>query len=236
MGERQQINLYQPAEDLSRRPFSARAAATSVGVVAAALMGIWGYGSWQLRQVQQTVDVLRQQQRQAEDTVNAAGAMHAARANPEQLQAQIKDLSAQIAIRRRAIELLRGGAEGRPVGFAARLTGLARRHVEGLWVDRIVLSGSSDTMTLEGAALEADLVPRYLRGLAQDPSLAGARFDDLVIERLVRTPHGDDRGGDKGGDKDDEAAQVARPAPHSTLRFRAESGALTGTQRAGASS
>jgi len=31
--------------------------------------------------------------------------------------------------------------------------------------------------------LDADLVPRYLRGLSADPSLAGEHFDELVIER-----------------------------------------------------
>lgn len=251
MGERQQINLYQPAADLSRRPFSARAAALFVGAVLAALLGIWGYGSWQVGQVQRSVAALEEQQRRQEDRVNAAGAMHAARANPERIEARIKDLTAQLATRRHALELLRGGTEGGKVGFSARLAGLARRHVDGLWIDHIVLTGSAQGMTLEGIALDADLVPRYLRDLAQDPSLVGARFDQLVIERpgahraVAESPAAADRSADASAAHDsaatgDSAATRDSPAARATsrsgMRFRAESSVSASPPQAAAAS
>ena len=70
---------------------------------------------------------------------------------------------------------------------------------EGLWIDHLVLSGSRDTLTLEGVTLDAELVPRFLRDLGKDSSLSGARFEQFVIER------------------------PAAPASPGTLRFRAES-------------
>jgi hypothetical protein len=225
MAERQQINLYQPVADLSQRPFSARAAALTVGAVLAAVLGLWAYGSWQVSQMQKTVTALEQQQRRQEETLNAASAMHAARAKPEQLQARIKELTAALGIRRQALDLLRAGSEGRTAGFSARLTGLARRHIDGLWIDHVVLSGSSNTMTLEGMALDADLVPRYLRDLAQDPTLSGARFDQLIIERPVaRAAKGEDSPAD------------AHTAPASHMRFRAESNLPAPAQHTGAAS
>ena len=121
MGERQQINLYQPAADSSRRPFSSRAAVFAVAAVFAALLAIWAYGSWQVSRLQRSVTALEQLQRHQEDRVNAAGALHAARANPEQLEAQIKELTGEVATRRRALELLREGTEGNKVGFSRRL-------------------------------------------------------------------------------------------------------------------
>jgi Tfp pilus assembly protein PilN len=225
MAERQQINLYQPAADLSRQPFSARAAVLCVSAVLVAVLSIWAYGSWQVSRMQQSVTALEQQQRRQEDTLNAAGAIHAARAKPEQLEAQIRDLTAELAIHRRALTRLHSGAEGQMVGFSSRLSGLARRHVEGLWIDHIVLSGSSETMTLEGIALDADMVPRYLRDLAQDPALTGARFDELVIERPVRTAKGEDA----SAQPESHAA-----VPANGMRFRAESQA-TGTHAGAAS-
>jgi MSHA biogenesis protein MshI len=225
MAERQQINLYQPVDDLSRRPFSARTAALSVSAVLVAVLGIWGYGSWQVTQMQKAVTALEELQRRQVETLNAAGAMHAARAKPELLEAHIKELAAELAIRRRALDLLRGGSEGRTAGFSARLSGLARRHIDGLWIDHIVLSGSSDTMTLEGAALDADLVPRYLRDLAQDSALTGARFDRLVIERPVaRSAKGED------------SPPKSRTVPANGMRFRAESALPSAAQATGAAS
>jgi len=215
MAERQQINLYQPAADLSRRPFSARAAVLCVSAVLVAVLGIWAYGSWQVRQMQKAVTALELQQRHQEDTLNAVGAIHAARSKPEQLQAQIKALITTLATRKQALALLHSGAEGPTAGFSARLSGLARRHVEGLWIDHIVLSGSSETMTLEGTALDADMVPRYLRDLAQDPALTGARFDELIIERPVA----------RAAKGEEPAAQPESRAvvPAGGMRFRAES-------------
>lgn len=231
MGERQQINLYQPAADEGRRPFSARAAGLTLGAVLVTLLGIWAYGTWQVGRVQTAVDTLAQQQRHQEDAVSVAGTMHAARANPEQLQAQIKELTAEIGIRRRALDLLRAGAEGRPTGFSARLAGLARRHIDGLWIEHLALSGSTGTMTLEGVALEADLVPRYLSDLSKDPALAGARFDELVIERPTRAVTEDEPA--------PQATQLkaARAViPRNSMRFRAESNALQPAQHPGQAS
>jgi MSHA biogenesis protein MshI len=252
MAERQQINLYQPAADLSRRPFSARAAALTVGAVLAAQLGIWGYGSWQVTQVQRSVSALEELQRRQEDRVNAAGLMHAARANPEAIQAHIKEMTAALARRRRALELLRQGAQGSKVGFSAQLAGLARRHVDGLWIEHIVLSGSSRAMTLEGLALQSDLVPRYLRELARDPALSGARFDRLVIERPATPPEKIGlqsaaaaeqvvRATDEGphGAPTDQSPQPAgmhRAVSRDSMHFRAESSAAVDTAQAGAAS
>ena len=66
MAERQQINLYQPAADLSRQPFSARAAVLCVSAVLVAVLSIWAYGSWQVSRMQQSVTALEQQQRRQE--------------------------------------------------------------------------------------------------------------------------------------------------------------------------
>lgn len=199
MSDRQQINLYQPAADEGRRPFSARTAGITIATVVATVLAIWAYGSWQVQQVQRSVAALEQQQQRQAAAVTAAGSMHAARANPEQLQARIKELIAEIDIRRRALARLQQGAEGASAGFSARLAGLARSHVEGLWIDHLVLSGSRATLTLEGVALDAQLVPRFLRDLGKDSSLSGAHFEQFVIER------------------------PPAPASPGTVRFRAES-------------
>ncbi len=225
MRERQQVNLYQPAADEGRRPFSARAAGFALGAVSVTLLGIWAFGTWRVGRVQRAVDALQLQQHHQEDAVTAAGTMHAARANPEQLQTQIKELTTEVAIRRRALDLLRAGAEGRPVGFSARLAGLARRHIDGLWIEHLVLSGTTGTMTLEGVAMDADLVPRFLSDLGKDPALAGARFDALVIERPAHAAA-----------QDEEPAQAHAAPPRNSMRFRAESNALLPAQPTGQAS
>jgi len=160
---------------LQVRPEEQAAFESAFPAAARILSSVEGYISHEL---QRSVDTLSERQHAEEQAVAAAGSVHAARANPEELQAQIKDLTADIALRRKALERLKQGAEGRRTGFAPALEGLARRHVDGLWLSHLVLSGSVG-MTLEGTTLDADLVPRYLHGLSADPALVNRHFPEL---------------------------------------------------------
>jgi hypothetical protein len=211
---RQQINLYQPAAQVRGGPFAAGGALRVSGVALACLVAVWTYGRWRVVRLERAVQSLEQQHHRQDATMAALNAARAADVSPEQMQARVAGLTAELAVRTRTLELLRSGTAGQVGGFSARLTALARRPLPGLWIDHVVLSGMSGSMTVGGSALEPDLVPRYLRGLAGEGALAGARFDDLVIERPAEHP-----------DAREHAAPAKAPADRS-FRFRAESGAL----------
>jgi hypothetical protein len=127
----------------------------------------------------------------------------------------VKRLDERVAERVRAVQLLRSGAAGRTTGFAQRLDALARRHVEGLSLDQIIFSGTDGAMSLRGMALGPNVVSEYLRSLAGDAALSGARFDDFLIElpgkRSPSTP------------QEDETPADDKPAPAGSIRFRAAS-------------
>ncbi len=213
---RQQINLYQPAVQSSGGPFSTRSALLVSGLAVGCLLAVWAYGWWRVARLERAVQSLEQQQHRQDATLVALNAARSADAPPEQMQARVAALTAELAVRTRTLELLRSGAAGQVGGFSTRLAALAHRPTPGLWIDHMVLSGMTDSMTVGGTALEPDLVPRYLRGLAQEGALAGARFDELVIERPA-TEHADEPAHDAAG----------KPAaPDHSFRFRAESGAL----------
>src|SRR6185369_13529064 len=67
--------------------------------------------------------------------------------------------------------------------FAARLEGLARQHVEGVWLDHLTLGGTANALSLSGTTVNPTLVPEYLHNLAADPALRGAQIDEFVIEQ-----------------------------------------------------
>ena len=180
---RQQINLFQPILREGPKMFGARAALATFGTVLGALVLIWGFGMYKVQNLEKTTQSLREQQVNQEKTLETASTMSAARATPVDLAARVKRTEEEVVARTRALDLLRTGAAGRTTGFAARLQALARRHVDGVWIDRMALSGSSEAMSIGGATFDPDLVPRYLQSLARDNVLAGARFDELAIER-----------------------------------------------------
>lgn len=220
---RQQINLYQPIFSAERKPLSAR----MVGVVAALMVvGLATYSTYANRQVQSlgmAVDALRSQQ-EAHAAQLAEFDENTSSSTLADVEARVKKLEAALEERRTALEVLQSGAAGQPLGFAARLEALARRHVEGLWIEKLVMSGANGSMSLSGSALDAATVPTYLQNLARDATLSGTRFDEFVIERPVRDTSA----------IDDSATKKADAAPKH-IRFRAGNRALdSGTALEGA--
>jgi hypothetical protein len=206
---RQQVNLYQPsAAAMVRQVLSASTVMVGGLLILTALAAISGYGAWEISRLAKGVDLVRQQHESQKSlllSTNDDGVVQ----TPEEVEASNKALRAELDGHKRALDLLNAGAAGQRVGFSTRLEALARRHVEGLWLDRLVLGGDQAKMNLSGATLDADLVPRYLQNLATDPALNGTRFDEFVIEQPVKTE--------------------GQKAPAPGLRFRASNAALAAT-------
>jgi multidrug efflux pump subunit AcrA (membrane-fusion protein) len=205
---RQQINLYQPIRSDARPPLSFP---TLLAAVALLLVGLGAY-TWHVhRQVgalERMVADLRAQYDEQQAQLEAAGQAQSARNEASAIERRVSELARTVRERRRALEILQSGAAGQTIGFAARMEALARRHVEGLWIDTLVLSGTNGSMTLGGGTLDPDIVPVYLRNLAQESALRGARFDDFVIERPRDT------------DKSTDESKVDSALP-AHVRFRA---------------
>jgi len=182
----QQINLYQPILGAEKRLFSARAIGIGLALLAVSLGGIGAFGAWRTARVERSVALLETQQAAQLATVERASAALAPGRSLADLQAQAKNLSADIAARQRALDLVRLGAASPATGFAARLEALARRQLDGLWLHAIVVGSGEGRLALRGDTVDPQLVPAYLAALAEEPALAGVRFDRLAMRRAKR--------------------------------------------------
>jgi Tfp pilus assembly protein PilN len=182
----QQVNLYQPILGAEKRLFSARAIGVGLCLLALCLCGLAAFGSWRTARVERSVKLLETQQASALAMVAQTGAALQPGRSLEQLQAQAKELSAEIATRERALDLLSLGAASPATGFAARLEALARRQQDGLWLRDIIVGSGDGRLALRGNTLDPKLVPAYLGALAEEPALAGVRFDKLTMRRAKR--------------------------------------------------
>lgn len=203
---RQQINLYQPATSSDRSTLSATSVVIALGVIAVSLAGVTWYANQRVTQLEQAVAALRTRQTSQQQQLEQSSSLLAARTTPATLEARVKELGLSVEERERALQLLQSGQAGQTKGFAARMEALARRHVAGLWLDSVQLSGTSPTMSLQGATTNPAIVPAYLQSLADETVLAGTRFDQFLIQ---------------GPSDKDVAERGAR-----TLRFSAGSTAL----------
>ena len=178
----QQVNLYQPIAKGPQGTLSATATVRLFALVVLALGGIWGFSKWEVVKLRKGVEVVRAQH-QAQEQIRAAGFSDLEILSQENLDARIVSLSAALESKTQALEQLRAETTSHGASFAARLEGLARQHVEGVWLDHLTLGGTANALSLSGTTVNPTLVPEYLHNLATDPALRGAQIDEFVIEQ-----------------------------------------------------
>jgi Tfp pilus assembly protein PilN len=179
----QQVNLYQPILGAQRRLFSARAIGVGLVLLAACLASLGAFGVWRTGRVEHEIAALENREAAQLARVEQSGAGLRPHKSVAELDAEAKDLSANIAARERALDLVRLGAPSPETGFAARLEALGRRQPDGLWLHNIVVGSGAGRLALRGDAVDARLVPAYLAALADEKSLTGVRFDRLSLHR-----------------------------------------------------
>lgn len=180
---RQQINLHQPIFRRERKTFSATMVVTTLAVVAGALTAYSIHMARTVDRLQEEVTALVEQQAKQQEQLQKVGELQSRQARRADAEARVKTLTTTLSERTKALQVLQSGAAGQTSGFAARMEALARRHVNGLWIEALAMSGTQSTMSISGGSVDADIVPAYLRSLSSEAVLSGTRFDDFVIER-----------------------------------------------------
>jgi Tfp pilus assembly protein PilN len=179
----QQVNLYQPILGVEKRLFSARAIGIGLVILAVSLATLGVFGAWRTGRVERSIADLEKRQAAQLTMVERAGATLQPKKSIAQLDADAKELDADIAARERALELVRRGAASPATGFAARLEALAHRQIDGLWLRTVVVGSGEGRLALRGKAVDPRLVPAYLAALSEEGALAGVRFDKLALHR-----------------------------------------------------
>lgn len=97
------------------------------------------------------------------------------------LLAELKRREREADDKSRVLDLLRGESVGNTDGFSSHLAALGRRHPQGLWLEHIRIGDGGREFLLRGQTLDADLVPRFLDNLRQEPVMAGTPFATFAL-------------------------------------------------------
>jgi hypothetical protein len=177
----QQINLYQPIFRKQRQIFSATTLAQVLGIVAAALLLIYGYGLLHVRGLEGEVVQLEGREK--------ALTMQLARIDPApnqhrrtEVEEELKKLNAALLTQQRLIDVLRERPLGNQAGFSGYLAALGRERTPELWLTQFAINGSTGALELAGRSTRPELVPEYLQRLGHEQALTGQRFDALQID------------------------------------------------------
>ncbi|MCW8884996.1 MAG: hypothetical protein OQK12_07035 [Motiliproteus sp.] len=179
---KQQINLYVRREQTTV-PLSAHSCLVIVGVSALLLAGVFAY-NWQQ---QQTLDAematLKQRQNTLQQQYDQVQRTRVPKKESPELKQQLRLLDSEISDKKRFQSMLGKLGADDTLQFSSVLNGLAEQAVDGLWLTRIQSDTSARKVVLEGGALSADLLPRYIKGLGQERAYAGAQFDQLQLQQ-----------------------------------------------------
>lgn len=179
----QQINLYQSAVIIKSSPLAARRLLPAVVVCVGLLLLGYGAACWQLWRMEGHLADVRAQEQAAQERVVDLRQSYATREYSEALARQVAQLKAEKAVRLPLLTLLVDHSPDEFPGFSECLRGLAREDLDGVWLRDIALAEGGHSLVLQGSALRAELVPRYVQRLSRQASFAGLEFASLVMSR-----------------------------------------------------
>ena len=196
----QNINLFSPAFRKPRRLLTLALVAQCLAITLAALFGYHYYLQQQLSglaaELATTQQLLRAQVGFV-DKLKDKPLPHVAEA---QLDAEIRQLEAELKLADASMEGLEGGAIGSQRGFAEYLRAFSRQSIGGLWLTGFSIGGRGE-LEIRGRALSPDLLPSYIQRLNREQVLAGRNIARLEMNRP--TP-------EAVADKDKGAGKAAR--------------------------
>jgi len=185
----QQINLFNPQFLETKKHFSAETMVQALGLLVLGIAAFYGYAFWQDRTMaRQTVESSRAYELQKQQFARATAEL-----NPEKIEAQIdqdlRSAEAAITLRKALLGEIQSGAAGTPA-YSEYLRAFARQTVRGLWLTGMQIGEAGGQLTVNGRALQPDLVPVLISQLKREAVLRGRMLDALTISRNAAGPDG----------------------------------------------
>ena len=102
-------------------------------------------------------------------------------ADPE-LVVKLQQLERESTDKGKVLDLLGGKTLGNTAGFSAQLAAFGRRNPDGLWLRHVAITDGGREIAIQGGALDAALVPRFIGALQEEPVFRGTSFQHFEME------------------------------------------------------
>lgn len=181
-----QINLYNPALRRQTDPLSAGFVAGGAALLLAAVGAASVWAGSAAREAGKQAANMAAQVKTAKEQL-AILQQKAARKPDAALAAELAAAQAAIGARQEILAMLDSGT-GATRGFAEYFRGLARQVPNGLWLTGLAIGAGGAEMKIRGRALNASLLPEYIRRLNGEPAFQGRGFAALNLHQKQEEP------------------------------------------------
>ena len=177
----QQINLYNPALAPKVELFSGQSVLLGLAVIFGLSALAWALVAHDLSRIAAREQVQAAQLLKVQGEVTSLAQQVAARKPSAQLETELANLDALLGARNAVMTILNSGALGDTRGVSAYFRALANQSTQGLWLTGFSIVGAGNDIEIQGRALDADLVPAYLRKLRREDLLRGHGFESVTV-------------------------------------------------------
>ena len=181
----QQINLFQPEFRERKKGLTVRTLFLIYGVSVMALVLLQGFTYWRVHGLEKDLMSLQARQEKELKRVAELGKQFPGAQQSSALVAEVTRLRNERNTKQRVVNILDGKELGNANGYSQYFEGVARRHVDGLWVTALELRNGGSTIGINGSALRPNLVPRFLKELAQEDAFRGREFKTFKMTRAA---------------------------------------------------
>ncbi len=179
----QQVNLYQPRFRKQSQRFSGKTILQAAALVVLGILGLYGYGYWQLEGLRTEVAQVKARHDRLAARVEEVSRKLSAKTRNKTLEQEIARLERLVAARARIQQILEGDIFANTDGYSEFLLALARQHVAGIWLTGFSIVGAGERLMLKGRTTVPELVPRYMQRLGDEEVLAGIEFQVFRMAR-----------------------------------------------------
>jgi hypothetical protein len=196
----QKVNLFESMVESGQSQFGASAMLKIWAVTGLLLVVGSAYAGGQALLQRQKLVVLEQEKQELTAQLEGLANRASDWGEDPSLVAGVEKLEAELESKGRLRDALLNETTGTREGFSPFLLGLARRHVNGLWLREIAIDESGNTLDLKGSVTAPEAVPEFLEVLSQEPAFSGREFktfglklaedDNPVIDFILSTEEG----------------------------------------------
>ena len=188
-----QINLLNPL--LKKQPsyFSLSTMLQALGFIIVGSLLFYGYAVYQERQLDKQFKEDTKRFEAEKARMMLLEAEFSPQKTNQEMQEEIRQFEKKLNTQSELIETLKSSAGGNTTGYSEYLRAFSRQTIQGLWLTGFKVTGDGAEISLNGAALNPELLPAYIQRLGKEQIMHGKTFATLQIKAaagsVASSPH-----------------------------------------------
>lgn len=177
----QQINLFNPIFLKQKKYFSAVPMAQALGLLLIGSVLVAGYAKYQVLNLGKEAVITSTQLAEAQTQLIKVKAEFGPRVKSPALEEQIRKAEAEMLSLKQVFDILQKGDIGNTKGYSGYLRAFSRQIIDGVWLTHLNIVGAGNEISMQGRALQPELVPAYMNRLKREPVMQGKAFGTLEM-------------------------------------------------------